>query len=342
MKLIRLLALFLVLASLFTLVACVPEEEPTPEETTLADTTAEEETTPEEETTAAPDPANDGKLRVIIASDLHYTTLETYYSVSTDKRMQHFVDTLLLEHQSSPIDLLIIAGDISLDHLFKRGTWTAERVSTTKTFMEKYASQIRAAGIPIFALAGNHEQFNNEQWKQFTGNDRFGTIALEGNLFIMLDAFSVDLEPNYDYDPTYANHDVDYIKQQMEAHPECENVFLISHHFDYFNESLEFKQLIRSDSRIKGLFQGHSHLNDIIDMGSPYGNKKIYQTGNFSQLGPNATKEQITEYFWGFRELIITPDHAATRYIIPKTDIILNGVVFIQTTRRISKSATIY
>ena len=81
----------------------------------------------------------------------------------------------------------------------------------------------------MFVLAGNHEQFNNEQWKAITGNERHGAIAMEGNLFIMLDAFSVDLEPNYDNDPSYGQHDVAYIKQQMELHPECQNVYLISH-----------------------------------------------------------------------------------------------------------------
>lgn len=335
----RLLAILLVISALLVCVSCDSTEKE-PAETTASATAAPTEAPTEAETDPPVDPANDGRVRVIIASDLHYTTIETYYGMTTDDRMQHFVDTVLWEHEQKPIDLLVIAGDTSLDHLFKRGTWTAKRVSTTLSLREKYLSQIKDAGIPIFTVAGNHEQFNNDQWNQFAGNDRRGSVAIEGNLFIMLDAFSVDLEPYYDDDPTYANHDVNFIKEQMALHPECENVYLISHYFSHKTESAEFKQLVREDDRIKGLFQGHTHENTVIDMGYDYNHKKICQTGQFSQFG--TLEEASKNNFWGFRELVITPDVAISNYIIAKTKFAIGGKTIIDLKRTVINSARFY
>ena len=345
MKLIRFLSLMLACIALLSFVSCDTAEEPKDG----TDTTAASTDIPTDVPTEAPtegeteppvDTSNDGRVRVIIASDLHYTTIETYYGMTTDDRMQHFVDTILWEHEQKPIDLLIIAGDTSLDHLFKRGTWTASKVSTTLSLREKYLSQIKAAGIPIFTAAGNHEQFNNDQWKQFAGNDRRGSVAIEGNLFIMLDAFSIDLEPNYDFDPSYAKHDVNFIKEQMALHPDCKNVYLVSHYFDYKNESAEFKKLVREDARIKGLFQGHTHQNTVIDMGYEYNYKKICQTGQFSQYG--TLEEASKNNFWGFREVVITPSVGISSYIIAKTKITFGGKVYIDQPRTTIQSARLY
>jgi hypothetical protein len=49
--------------------------------------------------------------------------------------------------------------------------------------------------VPKFFLAGNHEQYGNEEWKAITGNDRSGTITLGNNTFVLLDACAGDLNP---------------------------------------------------------------------------------------------------------------------------------------------------
>ena len=163
---------------------------------------------------------------------------------------------------------------------------------TTLSLCEKYLSQIKSAGIPIFTVAGNHEQFNNDQWNQYAGNDRRGSVAIEGNLF------------------------------------------------SYKTESAEFKQLVREDDRIKGLFQGHTHENTVIDMGYDYNHKKICQTGQFSQFG--TLEEASKNNFWGFRELVITPDVAISNYIIAKTKFAIGGKTIIDLKRTVINSARFY
>ena len=340
---------FLLLLVAFLLVSAVscdvatPSEQDTTAVDTTADTTTEEEipTETESEPQKPAEDADDGNYRILIAADLHCTHQETWYGVAYRDRMQRWVDAVLAEHERDPIDLLLIAGDISLDHWAKKGSYTVDKVSASKVFIDDFLSQIRPH-IPVFVLAGNHEQYSNEQWKTMTGNDRRGTTVVGDNLFILLDAYATDLEPNYDGDPSYTKQDVAYIREQLEKYPECKNVYLVSHYFDYKNESDSFKDLVRLEPRIKGLFQGHLHQCTVIDMGTIYGNKKIAQLGNFSYSGTQSTQEELENSFWGFRELVITPTSAITNYIIAESKITVYGKVLVDLQRRLVNPVQFY
>lgn len=338
---IRLIACLLVLVTLVGLTACSKDIPPQSDATDTEEQTTVEAPT-EADTMPPADPSTDGSFRVILASDLHYTTIETYYTWSPDKRMQHFVDTLLLEHKANPIDLLIFVGDLSLDHLFKKGTWTTDRVSTTKIFMEKYATQIKEAGIPFVTLPGNHEQFNDEQWEEFTGNKRNMTVEVEGVLFIMPDSYGSNLEPYYDFEPTYTPMNVDYIKEQLALHPHCSKAFIVTHGFWPSKETAEFEELMRTEPRLVGIFNGDSHSNTVIDLGEKYGHKMQAQTGHFSQIGGETDLAVLTQNFWGFRELIVTPEMAISRYITVETKIVVAGQTFIDLKRTTSNSVRFY
>ena len=340
--LIRAVALLLTLISLFCAVSCDSTEEP-PAETTASTTEAETEAPTEAATKPPIDTSNDGRARIILASDLHYTTIETYYTVSADKRMQHFVDNILAEHKSNPIDLLIFVGDVSLDHLFKRGTWTVNKESTTKTFLEKYGSQIKAANIPYIVLPGNHEQFNDQQWEEITGNKRNVTVEVEGVLFIMPDSYGQTLEPNYDVvnGAVYTPMNVEYIKDQLALHPHCKKAVIVTHGFWPGKEPAEFEELMRTEPRLAGIFNGDSHANTVKDLGYKYGYKKQAQTGHFSQFGENLN-EATKSCFWGFRELILTPTNAVSRYITVESKGMVGGKVLFQVKRTTGHSVIFY
>ena len=319
---VRILCVLLTFLSLLGAVGCNTngQKEPaTDSATDSAETVTDE---PAEE---------DNSLHVIIASDVHHTTLQNWYGVTSKARMQWWVNDIKAEHEKNPIDLLIIAGDTSLDHLENRGTYTTGKLSTTKSFMDDYVSQL-PDDIPVFVLPGNHEQFSREQWKKMTGNDRFGTIAIKGNLFIMLDNYNSKLEPNRTGDPDYTPSDVNYIKEQMAAHPECSKVWLVAHHFDPKLETQEFKDLVKNEKRIKGLFSGHTHLCSVVNLGTDFGGKKLAQTGNYSYTWYTAIPDTIDiaavkDSFWGFRELNITSEAAVSNYIICETKgPVVNGV----------------
>ncbi len=279
--------------------------------------------------------ADDTVYRVLLASDIHCTHLAEWYGVSNDDRMQHWVDSVLKEHEIQPIDLLLLLGDYSLDHwvVGTGGSWLNEGISTTELFFKEYVSQLPDE-IEIFAVAGNHEQFGDEKWVELTGNHRQGAVTLGDNLFLMLDTFGTNLDPTQHSDGTYLPADVEFIRQQMAAHPN-KKVYLCAHWLDGGAESAEFRD-ITYDDRVKALFMGHNHLSTA----SPYtglGLKPLAYTGNFSYTNDQNTEDS----FWGFRELMIFPDNAISRYIVVESQAVVNGQPF-SVDRHYTDSVIIY
>ena len=257
-----------------------------------------------------------GNYRILLTSDIHCTDLETWYGVSDEDRLQHWLEEVLAEHARHPFDLILINGDISLDYHAER-TPFEKGYSTSYVFMKMFASRL-PAGVPVLVTAGNHEQFPEETWQKITGNSRQCHAVLGNHTFIMLDGFREALKTTYDSTDEYSPMDVAYIKALMERYPE-NHVWLISHFFDMDLESGEFRELVAKDRRIKGLFMGHTHEHQLIPLGPEYGNKVIAQTGNFSYTMSGAANGG----FWGFRDLIIEDKKATSSYIMVDSDVIL-------------------
>ena len=263
--------------------------------------------------------------RVLLASDTHYTYLNKWYDVTPEVRMQYFVDAVKYEHALRPFDLIVIIGDTSLDHWAHGGggSYIKDAVSTTEQFMEKYMSQM-PSDVPVFVLAGNHEQFGNDKWREIVGNDRQGSMVLGDNLFLFLDSFAQELDPTYHHDGVSTPPDVDFIREKMAEYPD-HRVYLISHHFDLSAGGEEFSQLVR-DPRVVTLFQGHTHQCTVKDLGTKYGGKQLVQTGNFSYTAHKDSTAAIKSSFWGFRDLVIVGDRAISRYIVAKSTAKINGM----------------
>ena len=257
-----------------------------------------------------------GNYRILLTSDIHCTDLETWYGVSDEDRLQHWLEEVLAEHARHPFDLILINGDISLDYHAEK-TPFEKGYSTSYLFMKMFASRL-PAGVPVLVTAGNHEQFPEETWQKITGNSRQCHAVLGNHTFIMLDGFREALKTTYDSTDEYSPMDVAYIKALMERYPE-NHVWLISHFFDMDLESGEFRELVAKDRRIRGLFMGHTHEHQLIPLGPEYGNKVIAQTGNFSYTMSGAANGG----FWGFRDLVIEDKKATSSYIMVDSDVIL-------------------
>ena len=259
-------------------------------------------------------PNTNKNYRILLTGDIHSTDLETWYGWPDEKRMQHFVDHVLAEHAIRPFDAILVLGDISLDYHDCKTPYN-KGYSTGQDFLQRFFSQL-PQDIPHFILAGNHEQFSYEDWLALTGNERQGTVVIGENTFVMLDNYAEDLGPVYDSSDKYSLIDTAYIKEQIEKYPH-NRVFLCSHAFELENESEAFLQLLREESRIKGLFMGHSHLCGVIALGEEYQNLTIAQIGNFSYSDDENNRKDT---FWGIRDLIIEGDRAVSRYILAESD----------------------
>lgn len=254
--------------------------------------------------------------RILITSDIHCTDLETWYGVSNEERMEHWLRSVLEEHARQPLDLILIPGDISLD--YHQGKTPFDKgYSTAWQFMKQYAARL-PEGVPVLVTAGNHEQFPEETWRKITGNPRQCHAVVGNHTFIMLDGFREALGTTYDCTDAYSPADMTYIRQLLDAYP-GNHVWLLAHWFEPELESEEFRGLVAREPRIKGLFEGHSHEHQLIFLGPEYGHKVIAQTGNFSYTMSGAD----TGGFWGFRDLVIEEEKAVSRYIMVDSDVVL-------------------
>ncbi|MBQ7337664.1 MAG: metallophosphoesterase [Clostridia bacterium] len=316
--------LCLLMAVLMLMSGCTttPDETPDPTPDEGADVAGDETVDPELQPDPEPQPEPvETDFRVIISSDIHCTHLLEWYGVNYRDRMQMWVDAILYEHEQDPIDLIILNGDLSLDHWLynKGGTWLSEGVSTTEEFVEDFVSQLPEE-IPIFIMPGNHEQFGNDDWWFITGNDRQEYTVLGNNLFIMPDTFAGELDPDYNHDGVYTGVDMDFVNAAIAEHPD-KDIWLIGHYFDMSRESAEFKELLRTNERIKGLFHGHIHVPDVQELGAQYNDLTIAVTGNFAYT----KAADVLGSFWGFRDLVITADGASSRYIIADSEAVIDG-----------------
>lgn len=258
-------------------------------------------------------------LRVLISSDIHYTDQVDCYGIDMKTRMQHWVDSFLAEYEENPIDLLVINGDLSLDYGSPAESILDTGVSTTKLFIDNYLSQL-PEDLPVFIMPGNHELYSDEAWYELTGNHRQGHMVVDNTLFLFMDNYAEGLNPESDHSGIYTATDVDYINEMMSTYPEYDT-YIIAHYIDPKAETQNFRKLLAENQRIKGLFSGHTHDSQNIELGEYWGNKTIAQTGHFSYYFSSSTEKP----FWGFRELVIKPDEAYSQYITVESDAIIAG-----------------
>lgn len=249
------------------------------------------------------------RKRIIIASDIHYCQRD-WYGVDKDARMEHFLSALQAEYDRDPYDMILLLGDYSLDHWQwqEKGTYLTIGRSYTKEFVEKYCSRFP---VPYYMIAGNHEQYGEEKWKEITGCSRQFSVEYGDFLFVMLDTFAGRLDPEEHHDGVFTRIDAAYLKAQMEAYPD-KKIVLCSHYFDVAGESDEVKALI-NDERVLCLFCGHTHTANVVKLPEAVSpaRKRVIFTGNYGE-------HPALDAMCGFRDLVIT-DHelTSTYYVYP-------------------------
>ncbi len=249
------------------------------------------------------------RKRIIIASDIHYCQRD-WFGVNSDERMEHFLNALREEYERDPYEMILLLGDYSLDHWQwqEKGTYLTIGRSYTQEFVEKYCSRLT---VPYYMIAGNHEQYGEEKWREITGCSRQFTVESDGYLFIMLDTFAGNLDPTEHHDGVFTRIDAAYLREQMEAYPN-HKIILCSHYFDIAGESDEVKAMV-NDERVLCLFCGHTHGANIVKLPEAVtpARKRVIFTGTYGECG-NLTS------MCGFRDLVIT-DHELTSsyYVYP-------------------------
>ena len=250
--------------------------------------------------------------KISLASDIHYRCND-YYGRDMEEIAETLASDLNSEYQKAPYDALLLLGDYSLDHWAWEGggSFLNQGISNAKIFAEKYLPRLAPSGVEVRMIAGNHEQFGEENWQRLTGHSRNSHVAIDGILFILTDTFGGDLDPTVHSDGTYTGARVDDIKALMERYPD-KKVILCSHWFDVERESEEFLNLLRTEERIICLFCGHNHKSSVSSTGKENGDKPILYTGNYSYSGEKNSVACLP----GYRTLIIDGDTVTSSYVV--------------------------
>ena len=262
--------------------------------------------------------------RIIIASDIHYCE-EGWYGMAREEKGDLLAADLAREYQTSPYDALLLLGDYSLDHWVwgTKGTYLTRGLSETGLFARQVLPRLAPEGVDVRMIAGNHEQYGEENWERLTGHHRRDHLLCGGVLFILCDTFGGDLDPTEHSDGTYVGVDVGEIRALMARYPH-HKVILCAHWFHIEAESEEFRELLRAEERILCLLCGHAHISRVLSTGEENGNKPILYTGHYSYSGEKSPLRCLN----GYRELILEEDRLTSAYIAPAHTYVIDNVTF--------------
>ena len=311
------LCLILMLGTMLT--GCVenqPTETPDDSEQQNEQTPPAEDSTPDPEPEPEPEPE---RFRIIMSPDMHMTRLLDWNGLTTEDRAQMWIDSILEEHESDPIDLVVLQGDITLDHWAHGGNHIKDGSSDTEIFVDEYLSQLPDE-IEVFVLPGNHEQYGEDDWYFITGNERQDYMVFGDHLILLIDTFADGLDPEEHHDGIYTGIDMEFVNEVVAEFPD-KNIWIFTHFMHMPFESEEFKEFLRTNTNVRAVFHGHNHTLNVEDLGEEYNHVKLIMCGQFSYTGSGAVLDQ----YYSFRDLILQEDYATCSYIIPYRDMKIAG-----------------
>ncbi len=212
--------------------------------------------------------------RVILVSDMHYTTDESpaelkqkypesnasdasggTFGYSQGEKIQAILDDIDAFAETYPVDAVMVLGDLSLDDYGYRNL----PVSYLKEFKKDFLDKL---DFPWHAIAGNHDSYPNEEWKAIIGTDRQYSVKIGDAAFIMLDTFEDELATGAS-GSKYCGVDVEWLEKEIEKYP-TETIFLCSHYYQPKEADYKFTKLLRNNPRIVCMFHGHTHKNTVV------------------------------------------------------------------------------
>lgn len=255
-------------------------------------------------------------MKVLILSDLHLCHIP-WYGPSSEERMDKLIRDLNAAYDKEPYDALFFLGDYSLDHwkYENGGSYLREGLSNTARLVDGYLSRLKCPAR--YLIPGNHEQYGEETWQRLTGCRRQFSVFHAGYLFLMLDNFAGNLDPDTASDGTYTGADIDFIRREMAACPDAP-VILCAHFFDMRREPEAFRALVRGEERILCLLCGHDHVNRV-EAHAALGGKLIIHDGHFSYTG----FADPAYCPWGWVEMELREEGVTCAYVVPES--VMNG-----------------
>ena len=223
-------------------------------------------------------------------------------------------DAVILEHANSPIDAVLVLGDLSIDDFGFR--------NLPMRWCERFKTEcMDALPCPSFAIAGNHDSHPNEVWREIFGYEREYALEFGDVVFLMLDNFRA-LPAHSASGAAYTPTNVDFLRAMLDKY-NGKKIFLCSHHFDLDKDSAEFYNEVRSNKNIISLFRGHTHIHKVIS--DPLlGSKPLIDIGGYAYMGFCRGNDvwdfsvYDESYAWGYQILEVHDDKILAYHVTDK------------------------
>ena len=271
------------------------------------------------------------KHRILLVSDMHYTTEETSeemklinptvkpsaaagnaFGFTQREKIEKVYESIVREHEKAPLDAVLILGDLSVDDYSFRNL-----PNFCKRFKEDCMDRLPC---PAYAIPGNHDSYPDEVWHEVFGYGRQFALEIGGAVFLMLDVFC-STPASGASGAALTPIDLEFLKESFQKH-KGKKIYLCAHHFSDRLFSEEVAELIRENNDVVCLFRGHVHKNAVIPLGETLGNKLLFDIGGFAYEGHCIDKKWIFSIFdfawaWGYQILEWDVDSAHTYHRKP-------------------------
>ncbi len=268
-------------------------------------------------------------LRVMILSDTHYYTTSNIKSdnlgMTKEQKKNLLVAQIKKEIADRGLDAILVLGDLATDN------WTvglADSVGSSdmytkntyyaKTFYDDCLKQFESE-VGIYVLAGNHDSFLNDKWREMFGTDRQFSFKIGNTAFIMLDTFADTGSNSKNNGSSYVGIDKTWLAGEMAKYTNCK-VVVCSH---YFSSVAELKELSDQYTNIIGFYHGHTHLYEAVDVGN--GTVCINDGGfSYTAFADESGTSWNFEFFdprsaWGY--CILESDTSSSKYVTYRTSL---------------------
>lgn len=186
--------------------------------------------------------SEDPYLRFAIASDGHYGEPGADY----DNDFRLIVTSINEYHERSPLNFLMINGDISHDQ--------PEYLFDAKVHLD-------GLNMPLKVSKGNHDRIDEGSWLKLWGVPFDYNFSIGNEAFITLN--TSDLEGAY-LCPDYSK-----LRTMLNETKNMSNVFLFMHinpagQTKFAVECQKLVDLLKSNTNVRAVFNGHDHDHDNI------------------------------------------------------------------------------
>ncbi len=251
------------------------------------------------------------KKRILLVSDMHYTTQETtqelkikypnsnasvaagtILGVTQKEKIQKLLNDILKEHQTAPLDSVLVLGDLSIDDYDFRKLPECYCRKFKEDCMDKLP-------CPAYALPGNHDSITNDMWKEIFGVNREYSVKIGNNVFIMADTFK-GVPATGASGAGYTGINKDFLEKELSKYTD-ENIFVCAHYISKNEPELgKIPNLVC-------LFGGHTHSSRTLK----FGEYPLFDIGGYGYNGIVGKDGKYTfnvffeECAWGYNILEI-------------------------------------